>query len=138
MYIKRIGRTALPAIDNPPINNPPINNPPINNPAINNPAINSPAINNPAINSPAINNPAINNQSTIKNHQSAISLVALQPLCDRELALRFFAAPELLQQLREQVVGRLVVGIVLNRAAQHVFGGVGLVGPAVRLPEQDV
>src|SRR5437870_8121551 len=64
--------------------------------------------------------------------------VALQPLGDRELALRFVGASGLLQQLREQVVGGLVVRIVFDRTAQHVLGGSGLAGFRVRLAEEDV
>src|SRR3954452_5835516 len=64
--------------------------------------------------------------------------IALQPLGDRELALRFFRAAGLLQQLGEEVMGRLVVRIVFDRTAQHLLRGGRLAGFRVRLAEQDV
>src|SRR5438128_8044107 len=58
-----------------------------------------------------------------------VSLHVLQPLGDRKFPFRFVAPPGLLQQLREQVMRRLVVRIVLNGTPQHVLGGLELVGP---------
>src|SRR5215510_1396348 len=55
-----------------------------------------------------------------------------------ELFLRFLRAAGLLQQLREQVVRRAVVGILLNGAAQHAFSRGRLSFLHVGASEQDV
>ena len=66
-----------------------------------------------------------------------------QPDKARESFARTFrvepdSAAGLLENLREQIVRCFVVWIVQDAAAQHVFGGCGLAGLAVGLPEKDV
>src|SRR6266496_1833776 len=73
-----------------------------------------------------------------RNLRTALLGLAPEALGNFELTFRLFQTTQLLEDLAEHVVSRLVIGIKLNGTTEHLLGGRGLVLLHVRLTKQDV